>query len=99
MDKIVELRNGWYYDKNDNCWNSNIFTEDQAIKNSKLLIKCRGCRDSSGCINRRCSDCSGCIDCRYCSDFKTNPERVKLLLLLDQRGHKLRYILTTKKLR
>lgn len=55
------LKNGYYYDDNDNCWNSLNYTEDQAQGFSDSLIGCRCC-----------SDCRGCSNCSY---FKSNPQR------------------------
>ena len=73
------LKNGGYYDDNNNRWDADIYTEAQAENFSKTLTNCsdcsgcRYCSDCSGCSD--CSDCSSCSDCSDCSDFKENPNR------------------------
>ena len=48
---MLELRNGWYYDANNNRWNSDVETLESATKKSESLINCKNCSDCS-----RCSD-------------------------------------------
>ena len=56
--------NGYWIDGNNNKWNENIYTKEQAELNSRTLVHCSYCRD--------CSDCSYC---RNCSDCSENPQR------------------------
>jgi len=77
--------NDYWVDKNNNKWDSLIFTEKEAKELSKTLINCSycyNCRYCSYCYNcRYCSyssnlnDCGYCSYCSNCSDFKTNPQR------------------------
>ncbi len=59
------------FDKNNNSWNLNKFTKDEAIKASKTLVDCFLCRD---CVNCKdcwyCEECSDCINCRICRNCK-----------------------------
>lgn len=62
---MVTLIGKLWVDSNNNSWDKNFYTEDQANKYSATMINCS-----------YCSDCSGCRGCSYCSGFKTNPERI-----------------------
>lgn len=62
--------NNYYVDDNNNKWNNEFYTEEQAIKNSKSLTKCFNCVNCSD-----CHSCSYCHSCSDCSDFKENPQR------------------------
>jgi len=85
----MKLINNYWVDENNNKWNEANCSEEQAIENSKSLINCSHCSDSSDlfycsyCFN--CSDLFHCSDCSYssnlshcsrCSDFKSNPQRI-----------------------
>ena len=64
---MKKLSNYWV-DKNNNKWNCNIYSQEEAKKYSKTLVNCSDCSDCSDCSGcRGCSDCSGCSGCRYCS--------------------------------
>ena len=69
--------NGYWIDGNNNRWNENIYTKEQAVLNSRTLVHCSYCRDCSDCRDcsgcsycRDCRDCSGCSGCRNCSDCR-----------------------------
>jgi len=59
----MKTENGYYIDENNNRWDCEIYTEDQAKKNSESLIDCSGCFD--------CSRCSGYKSNpeRYCKEL------------------------------
>ena len=70
----MKIENGYYVDYNNNRWNCDFYTEEQAQKNSDSLINCSNCSycsycsGCSGCSNcSNCSGCSDCSDCSYCS--------------------------------
>ncbi|MFA5048682.1 MAG: hypothetical protein WC516_06680 [Patescibacteria group bacterium] len=100
------LKNGRYFDENNNNWNSQWCTEDQAKRNSESLINCSDCSDChdcrgcSDCINCRgcsyCSDCGGCSDCRDCRDFKNNPQRYVTLNIGSRNSQTYFYFNTEK---
>ena len=50
--------NGYWIDENNNQWNENIYSKDEAIKWSKTLNNCTDCT--------YCTDCTGCTDCTDC---------------------------------
>ena len=78
--------NGYWVDENNNRWDIEIYTEEQAEKASKSLVNCRNCynchdcRYCHYCDNCRncdncgycgyCHDCHCCNDCRYCHDCR-----------------------------
>jgi hypothetical protein len=71
----MKLINNYWVDENNNKWNEANCSEEQAIENSKSLINCSHCSDSSDlfycsyCFN--CSDlfhCFNCSDLFHCSD-------------------------------
>ena len=80
----MEKTNNYWTDLNNNKWDCDIYTEEQAEKLSKTLINCFNCINCIDCIScsdcrycsscrscRSCSDCSSCSscsDCSYCSD-------------------------------
>ena len=72
--KKLELKDGYYCDKNNNKWSELLETLESAIKKSESLSGCSGCsgcsycRDCSDC--RGCSDCIGCRGCRDCRDCR-----------------------------
>ena len=72
----MKQKNGYWLDKNNNKWNSTIYTKEQAEKYSVTLLNCSNCSNCRDCeYCRDCSDCSNCeycrdcSDCRYCSDL------------------------------
>lgn len=56
--------NGYWVDENNNRWDIEFYTEEEAEKCSKSLVDCENCRDCRNC--RNCCDCCDCCDCRYC---------------------------------
>ena len=69
---MITKQNNYWIDENNNKWNANIYTKEQAIKYSRSLVNCNDCSDCSycrGCSScRGCRDCSGCRGCSYCSN-------------------------------
>ena len=53
--------NKYWVDENNNRWDIEIYTEEQAEKFSKSLVNCYNCRNC-----RNCHDCYDCYDCDYC---------------------------------
>ena len=56
--------NGYWTDENNNRWNTEIYTEEQAEKCSKSLVNCYNCCNCRYC--RYCSNCRCCVNCDYC---------------------------------
>lgn len=57
----------WWIDKNDNKWNINDFSKENAELYSETLFNCQHCVDSwnlTHCIS--CIECSDCTDCDNC---------------------------------
>lgn len=55
------LKNGVFYDTNDNSASIEYFgSDEEAIKALDSLVDCYGCTN--------CYDCYGCVDCTNCSD-------------------------------
>jgi hypothetical protein len=92
----VKIINGFYVDGNNNLFAVEKYTEQNAIKASKSLIKCHDCIN---CYN--CNNCIGCINCKDCIDCtnlfntislkgvkmsKTNVVFRKLLKSIKDRG-------------
>lgn len=74
--------NRYWVDENNNRWNIEICTEEQAEKYSQSLVNCYNCHNCRNCQNcRNCSNCDNCCycgGCRYCdncNDYKQNPQR------------------------
>ena len=57
--------NGYWTDENNNRWDIEIYTEEQAKKYSKSLVNCHNCDDCS-----YCCDCRSCNNCRYCDNCR-----------------------------
>ena len=59
--------NGYWTDENNNRWDIEIYTEEQAENFSKSLVNCRNCYNCHDCRNcRNCHDCRNCCDCCDC---------------------------------
>ena len=60
-----------YVDENNNRWNADFYTEQEAQTFSKTLVDCKDCYNSAhlvNCVNCiECVNCNDCIDCEYCS--------------------------------
>ena len=67
----IRTENGWHIDENNNRWDADFYTAEQAEAFSQTL---KDCRDCSYC--RGCSDCRYCRGCSYCSDCRENPQRI-----------------------
>ena len=83
--------NGYWMDENNNRWNIEIYTEEQAEKCSKSLVNCHDCDNCCNCHGcsdcnycHKCNDCRCCCDCyncrncdscRNCYNYKQNPQR------------------------
>lgn len=69
----------YWVDDNNNRWNSDCYTEEEATQYSNSLINCSYCTNCTNCINcsdcTRCGDCSDCTNCINCSYCKDNPQR------------------------
>lgn len=76
----MKLNNGFWVDANNNKWNSDLYSEEEALKWSTTLnncsycgncfncsgcMYCDNCRDLSSC--RNCNSCWDCSDCSYCN--------------------------------
>ena len=58
--------NGYWVDENNNRWDIEIYTEEQAEKYSRSLVNCRYCLNCDNCQN--CIDCRNCDNCHNCHD-------------------------------
>ena len=65
---LIETKNNYHVDKNNNKWSIKLYTRKQAIKYSKSLFNCKNCTNCIGCNNcKDCSDCTNCINCINCN--------------------------------
>ncbi len=65
---MKQINNKWV-DKNNNSWDCDVYTQEQAKKLSKTLINCSDCLNCSYCSRCfRCSNCFDCSDCFGCSN-------------------------------
>jgi len=55
--------NNYWVDENNNSWDSEMHTEEEAEAYSNSLVYCTNC---TNCID--CSDCSDCSDCVACTN-------------------------------
>ena len=62
---MITKQNNYWIDENNNKWNANIYTKEQAIKYSRSLVNCNDCSDCSDCSY--CNGCNDCSDCSYCN--------------------------------
>ena len=69
---MKNINNNWV-DKNNNSWNAENTTKEQAEAYSKTLIDCSDCHSCRSC--RDCHSCSFSSDCRSCHNFTLNPQR------------------------
>lgn len=65
----MKKENGYWIDDNNNRWNCNNFSEDEAMINS---FNCNNCYDCHNCHNcdscYECHNCHNCHDCHSCYD-------------------------------
>ena len=52
--------------QNGNKWSRELWSEDEAIRDSVTLQNCTNCTNCSDCKN--CSDCISCHGCENCKD-------------------------------
>ena len=64
----MKRSNGFWVDSNNNKWNTDKYSKDEALQLSKSLINCSNCRDCYNCSI--CRDCRGCSYCHYCRDCR-----------------------------
>ena len=71
--------NGCWVDENNNRWDIEFYTEEEAEKCSKSLVDCENCRNCINCRNcyscDNCNYCNNCRNCHYCNYYKLNPQR------------------------
>ena len=60
------IEDGYLYDKNNNSWELDDFTIEEAIEYSKTLENCTDCENCKDC--KDCKDCVKCTSCEYCTD-------------------------------
>lgn len=53
MEGVKKVK-GFWVDKNNNCWDSLIYTQEEALEHSKSLVNCR--------------DCVNCENLMFCND-------------------------------
>ena len=63
---MLKQINGYWVDENNNRWNIEIYTEEEAEKCSKSLVNCYDCDNCGACGN--CRNCKNCNYCNYCCD-------------------------------
>lgn len=70
----------WWIDGNNNKWDADLYTEDEAEKCSKSLTNCENCINCKNCIDcdscvrcDSCINCDNCINCNNCNGYVTNP--------------------------
>ena len=61
----MKNENGYWVDDNNNSWNEDFYTIEEAKSYSETLINCKGC---TNCTN--CEYCRHCTNCRYCTGCK-----------------------------
>ena len=63
--------NRYWVDENNNRWDTEIYTKEQAEKCSKRLVNCYNCDNCDYCCNcdncDYCNYCDNCKNCRYCN--------------------------------
>jgi hypothetical protein len=57
--------NNYWTDENNNRWNRDRYTKDQAEQLSKKMINCKYCTDCTDCNS--CDYCYSCDSCDYCN--------------------------------
>lgn len=63
--------NGYWVDENNNRWDTEIYTEEEAEKYSKSLVNCYNCDSCYGCYGcYGCRNCCDCDNCYYCCDCR-----------------------------
>lgn len=57
----MRIENGYYIDDNNNKWNIDRYTEQEATEYSENLTDCRDCTDCKNC--KSCLNCSDSVNC------------------------------------
>lgn len=74
----MKKANGVWIDENDNKWDSDCYTEEEALQNSLSLDNCYDCLNCSNCqdcVNCfYCANCQDCIDCKFCENCRSCQE-------------------------
>ncbi|MGF6375035.1 TPP-dependent indolepyruvate ferredoxin oxidoreductase alpha subunit [Clostridiales Family XIII bacterium PM5-7] len=60
-EEKIELVNGYWVDDRGNKWDSEYYSESEALFFSSTLINCENCTNCLNCIN--CFGCNGCTNC------------------------------------
>ena len=81
--EIKKVYSGYNYckyylsDKNNNRWNLQKYSIQEAIEISKTLIGCKDCKNCENCINcvncldcKNCQSCENCNTCEHCKNCK-----------------------------
>ena len=79
------------FDKNNNCWNLEEFSLEEAIKASKTLVNCKECSNCVDCQNcdfcSWCKNCEGCKNCWYCEDCSDCEDCIECQSFVDTIGY------------
>lgn len=72
MKKVIDEKYGLVYvDENNNMWDADLYSEEEAKELSETLVDCKNCFNSKNLIECEncveCSFCNDCEDCEYCS--------------------------------
>lgn len=59
------IEDGYLYDKDNNYWELNGITIEEAIEYSKILENCTNCENCKDC--KHCVECASCEDCKDCT--------------------------------
>lgn len=78
---MIKEFDDYWMDENNNTWDKNRYTKEEATMWSKTIIDCYDCHNCNDCNNCNycfdchncnncgyCSGCSNCFDCNYCRD-------------------------------
>lgn len=60
----IKVIDGYYVDNNNNRWDINYYSEEEACIYSSRMLFCKNCTNCSYCNN--CTDCTGCNYCSNC---------------------------------
>lgn len=70
MEGVKKVK-GFWVDKNNNCWDSLIYTQEEALEHSKSLVNCKDCINCENLMFcKGCRDCKDCYACKNCKDCK-----------------------------
>lgn len=66
---MLKKINEYWTDENNNRWDTEIYTKEQAKTFSKSLINCYNCYNCMNCNNCfNCNYCDNCRNCGYCNN-------------------------------